>query len=186
MSTLGYAILGLLADGPQTGYQVAKRMQAPIGYLWSASHSQIYPELAALQGAGLVRHRVVEGRGPRDNKRYTITVAGRKALTAWVDSPLDVPPTRSELLLRVRSLHLVSPERARDFIEDVRTDHEYRLAVYRAEEQQFDAEEVFVGDRAEVGAYAGLRWGIAYEEQLLQWCTWLLGQLVRSPSEGQR
>lgn len=46
MSTLGYAILGLLAAQPQTGYDLARLMRTPIGYMWTARHSQIYPELA--------------------------------------------------------------------------------------------------------------------------------------------
>src|SRR5215218_6334261 len=49
---LGYAILGLLAVEPLTGYQLAQRMRAPIGYMWTAGHSQIYPELAKLLGDG--------------------------------------------------------------------------------------------------------------------------------------
>ena len=49
---LGYAILGLLAVEPLTGYQLAQRMRAPIGYMWTAGHSQIYPELAKLLDDG--------------------------------------------------------------------------------------------------------------------------------------
>ena len=38
MSTLGYAILGLLAAKPRTGYDLARLMRAPIGYMWTAQH----------------------------------------------------------------------------------------------------------------------------------------------------
>ena len=86
---LAYAILGLLAAEPLTGYQLAQRMRAPIGYMWTAAHSQIYPELAKLLADGQVRAAVIPGRGPRDTKRYTITTAGRRALRDWVDSPAD-------------------------------------------------------------------------------------------------
>ena len=105
---LAYAILGLLVAEPLTGYQLAQRMRAPIGYMWTAAHSQIYPELAKLLADGQVRAAVIPGRGPRDTKRYTITTAGRQALRGWVDSPLT-EVARSELLLRVRSLWLISP-----------------------------------------------------------------------------
>jgi DNA-binding PadR family transcriptional regulator len=120
VGVLGYAILGLLAVEPLTGYQVAQRMRAPIGYMWTATHSQIYPELAKMQAGGLVRAAVIPGRGPRDTKQYTITAAGRAALQTWVDSPLT-ELARSELMLRVRSLWLVSPERTRAFIVEQRT-----------------------------------------------------------------
>src|ERR1700710_642665 len=112
MRTLGYAVLGLLAERPHTGYDIARRMERPIGYFWTAQHSQIYPELARLEADGLVRHRVVDGPGPRDTKRYRITPAGRAALRAWVDAPVPAQPGRSELLLRVRSLWVVGPRPA--------------------------------------------------------------------------
>ena len=73
MSTLGYAILGLLAAQPRTGYDLARLMRTPIGYKWTAHHSQIYPELARLEGEGLVAATVINGPGPRDTKRYEIT-----------------------------------------------------------------------------------------------------------------
>ena len=69
MSTLGYAILGLLAAQPRTGYDLAKLMRAPIGYMWTAHHSQIYPELARLEAEGMVSAAVIDGPGPRDFPR---------------------------------------------------------------------------------------------------------------------
>ena len=64
-SNLGCALLGLLARSPPTGYDLAKRMERPVGYFWTANHSQIYPELSRLEEAGLVDHTVIEGAGPR-------------------------------------------------------------------------------------------------------------------------
>jgi DNA-binding PadR family transcriptional regulator len=90
VGTLGYAILGLLATKPRTGYELAQAMKAPIGYMWTARHSQIYPELARLERAGLVTATVIDGPGPRDTKRYTITEVGLHRLEEWTDSPLTV------------------------------------------------------------------------------------------------
>ncbi len=60
ISTLGYALLSLLARGELSGYEMARQMKAPIGYFWLASASQIYAELARLERAGDVGHQVVE------------------------------------------------------------------------------------------------------------------------------
>lgn len=193
MRTLGYAILGLLAARPRTGYEIAKIMKAPIGYLWSASHSRIYPELQNLQGAGLVRHRVVDGPGPRDNRIYTITARGRAALARWVDSPLTPQRPRSELMLRVRTLWIISPHRAIRFVEDLRIDCEHRLATYVEIEREFIAE----GDEHRdprtpaFGSYATLQAGISYEQHMIAWCTWLTDQLghptdIPATAEGAR
>lgn len=179
MGTLGYAVLGSLAVRPRTGYEIAKIMKEPIGYFWSASHSRIYPELQSLDRAGLVRHRVVEGPGPRDNRIYTITVKGRSALTSWVDSPLTPPRPRSELMLRVRTLWTVSPQRAIRFVEGARIDCEHRLATYLNIEDEFAAqgEEHRDPRTPAFGSYATLQAGISHERHLIAWCTWLAEQL---------
>lgn len=180
VSTLGYAILGLLARKPRTGYEIARSMAAPIGYMWTANHSQIYPELATLESNGLVRHRVIEGPGPRDTKRYSLTAQGRSALRQWVDSPLPEQPARSELMLRVRCLWLIAPERARTFIGEVRQRHVERLARYRDEEPAFEEEGPAVDDPGSpvFAAHATLAWGISYEQHLVDWCDWLLERLA--------
>jgi len=43
--TLDYAVLGLVARAPSTGYEVAARMKRPVGYYWVESHGGIYPSL---------------------------------------------------------------------------------------------------------------------------------------------
>ena len=52
--TLGHALLGVLAEGPRTGYALVKHLEQSIAYTWPASHSQVYPELARLREAGLI------------------------------------------------------------------------------------------------------------------------------------
>ena len=49
-------------------------------FLWQARHSQSYPELARLEGEGLVGHRVVERQDRPDKKVYEITGTGLEAL----------------------------------------------------------------------------------------------------------
>jgi DNA-binding PadR family transcriptional regulator len=182
MSILGYAILGLVAVEPRTGYEIAQLMKAPIGYMWTAQHSQIYPELARLNDAGLVRSTVIQGRGPRDTKRYSITTAGRRELAAWVDSPL-VETVRSELLLRVRCLWLISPARARAFVTSVRQRYLERLARYEDEELTFAPRADQLSDPATpaFAAYATLRFGLSRVRHTIDWCDWLLDQLAEAP-----
>jgi DNA-binding PadR family transcriptional regulator len=51
-TTLGYAILGLLAREALSDYDLSSRMRARVGLFWQARHSQIYPELARLEEGG--------------------------------------------------------------------------------------------------------------------------------------
>src|SRR5450755_1045236 len=83
VTTLGYALLGLLAAQPLSGYDLARKLKRPVGFFWPARHSQIYPELALLQAEGLVTHQVVEQTDRPDKKLYQITDSGRAAVRTW-------------------------------------------------------------------------------------------------------
>jgi DNA-binding PadR family transcriptional regulator len=112
VTTLGYALLGLLARRALSGYDLAREMRRPVGYFWQARHSQIYPQLARLEGLGLVAHEVVAQHDRPAKKVYAITATGRAALQEWVTSELDDPPVRDELVLRAYSVWLADPRAA--------------------------------------------------------------------------
>ena|SRR5438067_527027 len=80
MTTIGYALLGLLAREPRSGYELAKELKVPVSFFWYAPHSQIYPELARLEAAGLVTHEKVEQQNRPSKKVYSLTEAGRGKL----------------------------------------------------------------------------------------------------------
>ena len=112
MTTLGYAILGLLSREDLSGYDLKQRMAGRVGYFWSAKHSQIYPELARLEDGGYVKHSVVEQRERPDKKVYEITAEGLDALKEWVIQPPVPRPTRDELTLKTYSVWLADEEKA--------------------------------------------------------------------------
>ena len=128
-SHLGSALLGLLARSPDTGYGLTARMRRPVGYFWTARHSQIYPELARLEAAGLVDHEVIEGRGPRPTKRYHATEAGHAALAAFVALEAE-QPVRDLETLRLWSVWTVAPDVARAVVESALARHAATLSAY--------------------------------------------------------
>ncbi len=75
------ALLGLLHDGPLTGWELIGRAQERIGEFWSLTPSQVYRELTGMADRGLVSAGTP---GPRDRKPYEITDAGREALAGWL------------------------------------------------------------------------------------------------------
>lgn len=97
---LRHALLVLLAERPHTGYELTRRMRETVSLFWSAQHSQIYPELAAMAADGLVGFEASSGPGPRQKKTYAITDAGRDELRDWLGSAYVRKPPRDELLLR--------------------------------------------------------------------------------------
>ena len=92
------ALLGLLHDGPMTGWELIGCAQARIGEFWSLTQSQVYRELSAMAERGLVD---VGPPGPRDRKPYALTDAGRAAFADWVAQPPGPDQVRIPLLLTI-------------------------------------------------------------------------------------
>jgi len=176
-STLGFAILGLLARQPCTGYELAARLRAPVGYYWTARHSQIYPELERLLAGGLVRYRSAPGPGPHDKKVYAPTDEGLRALREWVTRPPAPPTPRDELLLKTYALWLADPVEAVTLLRKQADGYAERLAEYEASrataERRHGGAAPPVGS-PEFGSYANLLLGISHERDHLTWCRWLI------------
>ncbi len=178
--TLGFALLGLLARRPLTGYELTHLLRAPIVYYWSASHSQVYPSLSRLEAEKLVSHRVINGPGPRDTKRYRITSAGRRALTVWTVTLPGAPVNRDELMLKVYSLWTADPQRARAMVAAQREADEATLRHYEEMERAMHREHpAALANPAtpEFSSYATLRRGLSYQAHAIAWCDWLLSEL---------
>jgi PadR family transcriptional regulator AphA len=89
--SLRHALLALLDAGAMTGYELAKQFDTSVAYVWSAPHSQIYPELRKLEAEGLVT-AVDLARGAKGTKRaYSVTEAGAVELMRWA-ADVEVPP----------------------------------------------------------------------------------------------
>ncbi len=188
MIPLAYALLGLLARAPASGYDLIREMEEPIGFFWHARRSQIYPELARLERDGFVTHTVVEQRERPDKKVYAITDAGRAALAAWAAEPMRIPPERDEFMLKVFSLWLADPQRALGLIQTYASQHEKRLARYEAirttMERNAGPEELRRLHSPRFASYATLLRGIEYERGYVAWCQWLI-ETIEVDDSGQ-
>jgi PadR family transcriptional regulator AphA len=101
--SLKYALLGLINYQPMSGYDLKTIFDHSINYFWTASTSQIYRDLAKLEGEGYMTSRLEPQRGRPDKRIYTITDAGRKAFVVWLNlfpSTLRCP-IRYDFLVRV-------------------------------------------------------------------------------------
>jgi DNA-binding PadR family transcriptional regulator len=176
LSALGYALLALLARAPLTGYDLAQRMRRSTDFFWTARHSQIYPELARMEAAGLVTHEVVRQTERPDKKIFTMTEAGYAALRAWLVQPVRPAPERDEMMLKTFCAWLIEPEEAIALFRAQEAEHLARLAAYEAMladlEQQPDVRERRVRTTA-FSSYATLRRGIQYERGYGEWCRWM-------------
>lgn len=178
LPSLGYALLGMLARRPATGYDLSRRMTQTIGYFWTWRHSQIYGQLRDLEQRGLVAHQEIAGAGPRQTKRYEITGAGWSTLRDWVTTTPEPHADRDPLLLRVNSLWTVDPARAAALITGARQDSAERLQLYRGIAAEIEA----AGRSHDPGhpdfaALATVHAGIEFRQGRIRWCDWLIARL---------
>jgi len=95
------AILGFLSLEPTSGYTLKQRFDGSVRSFWSATQSQIYRELHALEQEGLVEVEAVPGNGKPERKVYTLTRPGHAALQRWLAEPLDPLVLRHPMLLKL-------------------------------------------------------------------------------------
>src|SRR6478735_6902364 len=93
-------ILGLLALGPRSGYEIKTTVDRSTRFFWAASYGQIYPELRRLESEGLVKGEDVPN-GGRQRRVYSLTAAGRVALVEWLHGLTVTIEYRDESLLRL-------------------------------------------------------------------------------------
>lgn len=136
-----YAILGLLAEEPRTGYDIKKEVEERFAHFWTESYGHIYPMLRRLRARRLVAVRVVGGKpGRPDRKLHSITAAGRRTLRAWFDVEIAPPRPRNELLLRIILGRFAPPDALRRDVQAYQERMRMMIGRLRAVRAIIDAE----------------------------------------------
>ncbi|WP_348262936.1 PadR family transcriptional regulator [Telmatobacter sp. DSM 110680] len=104
-STLEMALLGLVAQKPQSGYDLRKTFATTAMRHYSDSPGSIYPALRRIEARGWIETTAAKGdlADPRRKQDYRLTDAGKKVLIAWLELPVgaeDVRTRQAELMLR--------------------------------------------------------------------------------------
>jgi DNA-binding PadR family transcriptional regulator len=116
-----YVILGLLSEGPLSGYEIKKLITLRFSGFWSESYGQIYPELKRLEASGLVTK--TGSNSHRTRFIYSITAEGLKILKLWLHQPPEKELIRYEILLKLYFGHLEGPRKLAEYITNFRNDH---------------------------------------------------------------
>ncbi len=183
--SLRHGLLGLLADGPASGYDLLKIFDRSLAFIWPATQSQLYGELNRLADDGLI---IVSDEGPRRRKEYTITAAGRAELEHWLT---DVEPDRirrNDAMLRVFFLGTLQPDQAKAYLEREATVH------HDLEQLLTDVARNTDWDAATFNRYGQLvlESGIRYAHTQAEWARWAaakvdeLGPPTRPPTNRGR
>jgi DNA-binding PadR family transcriptional regulator len=161
LTPTGRVILGMIASGRRTGYDIKAFVDRTTRYFWAASYGQIYPELKRLGDQGLVRGRP-EPSGGRARTVYELTEAGEAALQHWLEA--DDEPSyelRDEGMLKLFFSDSL-PERRIEIIRAMRERSERKLAHLRSIEPH--------ASKGPKGSYLTLQLGIGLTEWTIEWC----------------
>jgi DNA-binding PadR family transcriptional regulator len=152
LTPISYVVLGLVAEGATTSYDMKQKASRSVGYFWNFPHSQLYAEPTHLVELGLLdEEREAEGRRRRV---YTLTPGGRTALDAWLREPTsEQAQIRDSGLLKLFFGEGLSPDEIVELARAQEAAHRARLAVY----------ETIAGSAASPNHAAVVRAGLLHE-----------------------
>ncbi|HEY2159718.1 MAG TPA: PadR family transcriptional regulator [Solirubrobacteraceae bacterium] len=162
LTTTGRVILGMIALGKRTGYDIKQLVDRSVRFFWAASYGQIYPELRRLEEQGLITGRS-EPSGGRARTVYELTAAGRQALEDWLNGESGVEwEVRDEGLLKLFFSDFTDPEHRLANVRSMRAVQEGKLAQLK----MLQAEDSPV----HTGPALTLERGIEMTQWLIDWC----------------
>jgi DNA-binding PadR family transcriptional regulator len=156
-----WAVLGLVALQPRSGYDVKRIVDRTIRHFWAASYGQIYPELKRLEEVGWIAGDDAP-RGGRARRLYRITEAGRTALGEWLAGHETRIEMRDESLLRLFFSDTLPPEHGLGLLAARREGYRQMLEYLRRLDDGTGPDPPFVD--------LVYRWGLDYCQWGIDWC----------------
>jgi PadR family transcriptional regulator, regulatory protein AphA len=175
--SLRHAVLGLLAERPASGYDLMKLFETSLANVWPATQSQVYGELGKLASSGLV---TVSARGPRGRKEYAVTDEGLAELRRWLIETEPEQVRRSETLLRVFFLGVLTPVEATAYLGLEAA----RAAAGHASLEELETAVDWGDDHISVYGRLALEYGLRLTAMQEEWAKWAVARLqARRPTD---
>lgn len=152
-----FAVMGLLSQGPRSGYDLASYAERSIANFWSVAKSQVYRELSRLEDLGFVEATEVRQETLPDKRIYSLTKSGEAALIEWLNTPQPQPDRmRSMFLLKIFFGNLIEQDELLAMIEDhgKRAQERYNQLSAVVEQLEGDPNMAYVVATAKLGTRA--------------------------------
>ncbi len=177
LTTLEYALLGLIGMSPMTGYDVHKVfVTTPLAH-FSSSPGAIYPALRRLAHIGLLEARLDTAREARPRRVYSLTASGENALEAWLHQPV----TREELIrgagAPILRFSLAGDRLSRAEVLDYLESYKKVVAAYIKELYGYTEPSASSGN---LYGRLALHHGIRSYESELEWTKWAATEIKRA------
>jgi DNA-binding PadR family transcriptional regulator len=173
--SLREAMLGLLDDGPMTGYEIKQFFRKVIQHFWSVSDGQLYPTLKRMHEDELISLKVVQQKGTANKHVYSITEKGREQFNEWLREPVTkFEELKEPFVLKVFFFGKLSREEILEHLHTQRELHSRILEEIRGVRDRYDES---VSPYQRLIGYAG----ILYVEVRLLW----LARMIDLVQHGQ-
>lgn len=158
-----FAVLGFLASGPKTGYDIRSAISRSTSFFWNESFGQIYPILTKLTALGWAELIPARQPGRRGRQSYAITPAGSSALREWLKSPAQSEIVRNEMLLKLFFSKYSCLQDAKKQIVEAARRSERRVSVLEAVQTKISAADSKIYEKLAIG------YGFAIEKAIIEW-----------------
>jgi DNA-binding PadR family transcriptional regulator len=174
-----YAILGMLALEPASGYQIKKLMEQSTSNFWGESYGQIYPILKLLTEEGLTTSHTEKQEGKPERNNYTITARGKEELINWLGETVEEAPERIEILLKLFFGQLLPVSANIAHVQRFQEVQRGLLQKYQGIEAflQSCVQENGIDETQNKYSLITVRYGILHCQALLAWCEETLATL---------
>ena len=117
--------LGMLTDGPASGYDLKKQFESSFGHFFAAGYGSIYPALSSLADSDFVTCEHIPQDGKPDRKVYAITASGRTCLLESLDDPAPGHKIRSDFLATLCFAHLMTSDQVETVLNNLVSEIEF-------------------------------------------------------------
>ncbi len=156
-----WAVMGLIALEPRSGYEIKRVVDRSIRHFWAASYGQIYPELRRLEETGWIAGDNAP-RGGRARRIYRITDEGIRELHGWLAGRETRIELRDESLLRLFFADTLPRDYAMGLLVARREGYRHMLEYLRTLDDGTGPDPPFVD--------LVYRWGLDYCQWGIEWC----------------
>jgi PadR family transcriptional regulator, regulatory protein AphA len=180
-TSTSYAVLGLLAAGPRTTYELATAVARGLRFVWPRAEGRIYDEPRLLAGHGLA-HARKEYTGRRPRTVYSITPEGRRELGRWVAAPGAGPVLEYETLLKVAYAGCGTKADLLGHLSAIGGHAAANLATGRVRADEYANARVPLPEHLAVNA---LMWNFLWRfySAIEDWATWATAEVTRWPDD---
>lgn len=171
-----YVLLGLLTEGPISGYEMNKLIKIRFRFFWDESYGQIYPELKYMEHEGLITSTVATE--SRQKRTFSLTEKGYHALVEYLKAPVEKESVRLELLIKMYFSKHIPNHVTVDHLMTFRDSHLKDLALLN----QFQTELTSIpdphGNHQDI--LKVINFGIKSNQAYITWCDETLKSMEKS------